>query len=277
MRLTKRLKIALATTAAALVGVVAPAGAAAWAPADSATIHPGVMTNTDGSGQCTSNFIYQDGNGTYIGQAAHCSSTGAATDTDGCVADSLPLGTKVQIDGADVKGTMVYNSWLAMQANGETDEETCAYNDLALVEIDPSDVSKVNPSIPDFGGPQGIGGTATGEQVSTYGNSSLRAGITVLSPKNGVTVESSPEGWSHTVYTVTPGIPGDSGSAFLNADGEALGTLSTVAIAPLAASNGVGDIGKELAYAQQNGFAGLQLVNGTEPFQPKLLGQVPLP
>ena len=42
-------------------------------------------------------------------------------------------------------------------------------------------------------------------------------------------------GWSRTVYTVTPGIPGDSGSGFLNASGQAIGVLSTVAIAPYAA------------------------------------------
>ena len=39
-------------------------------------------------------------------------------------------------------------------------------------------------------------------------------------------------------------------------------------IAPLAGSNGVGDIAKELAYAQANGMAGLTLANGTEPFAP---------
>jgi hypothetical protein len=90
-------------------------------------------------------------------------------------------------------------------------------------------------------------------------------------------VETSPGGWSHTAYTLTPGIPGDSGSAFLNRDGAALGTLSTVAIAPLPASNGVGDVGREIAYARAHGFDGLQLVHGTEPFQKKLLGRVPLP
>ena len=42
--------------------------------------------------------------------------------------------------------------------------------------------------------------------------------------------------------------------------------LSTVAIAPLPASNGVGDLAKELAYAQANGFSGLTLALGTEPF-----------
>jgi len=262
----------------ALIAIaVGPSLASAWAPAASAPIHPGVMTNTDGSGQCTSNFIFSRGNDTYIGQAAHCSSTGAATDTDGCTSQSLPLGTRVEIDGASVKGTLAYNSWLTMQANGEADEETCAYNDLALVRIDPADVGKVNPSIPDFGGPTGVGTAAAGQQVYTYGNSSLRGGVTALSPKNGLVVERTPGGWSYSVYTLTPGIPGDSGSAFLNANGAALGTLSTVAIAPLPASNGVGDVGSELAYARAHGFDGLELVNGTEPFEKKLLGKVPLP
>jgi len=271
----------LKSTSALILALIAlavgPSLASAWAPAATAPIHPGVMTNTDGSGQCTSNFIFSRGNDTYIGQAAHCSSTGAATDTDGCTSQSLPLGTRVEIDGASVKGTLAYNSWLTMQADGEADEETCAYNDLALVRIDPADVGKVNPSIPDFGGPTGVGTAAAGQQVYTYGNSSLRGGVTALSPKNGLVVERTPGGWSYSVYTLTPGIPGDSGSAFLNANGAALGTLSTVAIAPLPASNGVGDVGSELAYARAHGFDGLELVNGTEPFAKKLLGKVPLP
>jgi hypothetical protein len=271
------LKSASALALVLIAFAVGPSLASAWAPAATAPIHPGVMTNTDGSGQCTSNFIFSRGNDTYIGQAAHCSSTGAATDTDGCTSQSLPLGTRVEIDGASVKGTLAYNSWLTMQANGEADEETCAYNDLALVRIDPADVGKVNPSIPDFGGPTGVGTAAAGQQVYTYGNSSLRGGVTALSPKNGLVVERTPGGWSYSVYTLTPGIPGDSGSAFLNANGAALGTLSTVAIAPLPASNGVGDVGSELAYARAHGFDGLELVNGTEPFAKKLLGKVPLP
>ena len=257
-----------------IVAAVLPASASAWAPAATAPIHPGVPTNTVGSGQCTANFIFTEGSKTYIGQAAHCASTGAATDTDGCVAESLPLGTKVDVDGANVQGTLAYSSWVEMQSNGETDEETCAYNDLALVELDPSDVPNVNPSIPVFGGPTGVGTAKSGDQVYTYGNSSLRQGITALSPKSGAVLQATPGGWSYSLYTVTPGIPGDSGSAFLNATGQALGTLSTVAIAPLPASNGVGDIGKELAYARAHGHSGLQLVNGTEPFKAKLLGLI---
>ena len=64
-----------------------------------------------------------------------------------------------------------------MQAAGETDANTCDYNDLALVKLDPADSGKVNPSIPFWGGPTGITDTtATGDKVLSYGNSSLRQG-----------------------------------------------------------------------------------------------------
>ena len=280
--------------ASAIAATTAPSQAAAkgkggqnvavatWAPADTAAIHPGVQMYTEGA-QCTANFVYTDGAGnTYVGYAAHCAGTGAATDTNGCDAASLPLGTKVDfVEGGSLvtsgtkvgSGTLAYSSWLTMQQKGETDENACAYNDLALVKVDAADVAKVNPSVPFWGGPVGINttGTAAGDTVYSYGNSSLRGGVEELSPKQGTSLGTEGEGWSHPVYTVTPGVPGDSGSAFLDAEGKALGTLSTLAIAPLAGSNGVGDLSHELAYAQANGgIAGLSLVNGTEPFSPLL-------
>jgi len=263
----------LAATIAATLAFAAPAAAEpTWAPADSAAIHPGVQTVTEG-GQCTSNFVYFDGaDNVYLGQAAHCSSTGGSTETDGCDSGSQPLGTPVEVEGASKPGTLVYNSWLTMQANGESDPDTCAYNDLALVKLDPADYGKVNPSIPFWGGPTGIVDTvAQGEKVLSYGNSSLRLGLTQLSPKEGLSLGQTGNGWSHEVYTVTPGIPGDSGSAFMDADGKALGILSTVAIAPLPASNGVGDVNKEIAYMHAHGGPGANIVNGTEPFTGPLL------
>ncbi len=265
----------LATALSIGVAALAPAAASAWAPADQATIHPGIQTDTAGSGQCTANFIFTRGTDTFIGQAAHCAGTGAATDTNGCDASSLPLGTKVDLVGSGATGTLAYSSWLTMQANGESDPETCDYNDLALVKINPADVAKVNPSVPGYGGPTGVGSPgSTGADVYSYGNSSLRGGITQLSPKQGKLIENSPGGWSHTVYTVTPGIPGDSGSGFLSSTGAAFGTLSTVAIAPLAGSNGVGDVSRELNYANANGFGGTALVPGTEPFTPDIVGAI---
>jgi hypothetical protein len=256
-------------TIVAVLAVAAPANAAPnWAPAGSAAVHPGVMTFTEGA-QCTANFVYFDGaNNVFIGQAAHCSGTGGATETDGCDAASLPVGTKVEVDGASRPGTMVYNSWIAMQQAGETDADTCAYNDFALIQLDPADAASVNPTVPHWGGPTGLGdATATGENVYSYGNSSLRAGVSTLSPKRGASLGTDSGGWNHTVYTATPGIPGDSGSGFLDKDGKAFGTLSTVAIAPLAGSNGVGDLAHELAYMRSHSsFSGVQLANGTEAF-----------
>jgi len=268
-RLLSVLAVALATSA---IGAASAPAAPTWAPAATAAIHPGVQVFTDGA-QCTANFVFYDASDLYIGQAAHCSGTGAATDTNGCTAGSLPIGTPVEITGASRPGTLVYNSWLAMQALGEKDADTCAFNDLALVRIDPADAGKVNPSIPFWGGPTGLDGdgTVAGDKVVSFGNSELRGGITQLSPKEGLSLGDDGNGWSHTVYTATPGIPGDSGSAFLNRTGEALGVLSTVALAPLAGSNGVGDLARELSYLAAHSSFAVTPAHGTEPFRGPLL------
>jgi hypothetical protein len=270
--------VTCATVAVPLVAADAPTASAAptWAPAATAPIHPGVQTITAGA-QCTANFVFFDASNTvYIGQAAHCSGTGGATETNGCDSGSLPIGTPVQVGGASQPGTMVYNSWLAMQAAGETNPDTCAFNDLALVRLNPADFAKVNPSIPFWGGPNGIdaNGTVQGENVYSYGNSSLRGGVTQLSPKQGVSIGDDGNGWSHNVYTATPGIPGDSGSAFLNSTGAALGVLSTVQIAPLAGSNGVGDVSREIDYMSSHSSLGAQLALGTQPFNPNIVANL---
>ncbi|GAA3552672.1 hypothetical protein GCM10022222_40410 [Amycolatopsis ultiminotia] len=236
-------------------------------------MHPGVQTQTNGA-QCTSNFVFSNGSEVFLGQAAHCSGTGGETDTNGCDSGSLPLGTPVTVEGAAKPGTLVYNSWLTMQAKHETDANTCQYNDLALVKIDPADVAKVNPSLPFWGGPTGLStaGTSALGTVLSYGNSELRGGITQLSPKQGASLGDTGGGWSHTVLTVTPGIPGDSGSAFLDRDGKALGVLSTLNLLPQPGTNGVGNLSLELAYANANGGVGaVQMVPGTTPFRGPLL------
>jgi hypothetical protein len=273
-------RLLAAASLVATIGVLgaAPTSVAAptWAPAASATIHPGVQLFTDGA-QCTANFIFSDGTNTYIGQAAHCQSTGASTDTDGCTSGSLPLGTPVDIGDTGVQGTIVYSSWLTMQANHETDANACAYNDIALVKIPASAVGLVNPSVPSFGGPTGVGpSTTSGQLVYSYGNSELRAGISLLSPQTGLSFGDQGNGWSHEVYTLTPGIPGDSGSGFLNANGQAIGVLSTLTLLPTPGSNNVSDLGHMLAYMHSHGGPNAHLVTGTQAFHASLLGLVPL-
>jgi hypothetical protein len=283
MKLVSRLSVVLGVLAAA--GLAGAGSASAWAPAGSASIHPGVMTFTNapsflaGASQCTSNFVFTDSTGNaYLGQAAHCSSTGGSTSTNGCTTKSLPLGTPIYsgdlvnggIQNGTLIGTLAYNSWITMQNRQETDANTCAFNDLALIKIDPSQVANVNPTVPFWGGPNGLaaGGSQAGDRVFTYGNSILRGGVSVLSPKTGVSLGDlgGSGGWSQDVYTATPGIPGDSGSGFMDASGNALGVLSTVQLAPIAASNGVGTLAKELAYANAATGLGFQVATGTTPF-----------
>jgi hypothetical protein len=159
-----------------------------------------------------------------------------------------------------------------MHANGEADANTCQYNDIAIIKLDPADYGKVNPSIPFWGGPTGVTDTvAQTSKVESYGNSSLRLGITQLSPKQGLSLGQDSGGWNHTVYTVSPGIPGDSGSAFIDAQGRAFGILSTLQVAPIPGGNGVGDVSRELAYMRSHGGPNLTLAPGTEPFRGPLL------
>ncbi len=233
--------------------------------------------------QCTSNFVFTDSSRrVYLGYAAHCAGKGGATDTNGCSTGSVPRGTSVRFaTGANLvtsgttvgRGRLVYSSWRAMQRRGTPSANACDFNDFALVRVDAKDARKVNPSVPFWGGPVGLadGGPAAGTRVYSYGQSSLRP-TTVLSPKVGLSLGArGGGGWTSDVYTATPGVPGDSGSGFLNSSGRAAGTLSTVQVAPLAGSNGLGTLAKELRFAKQHsGIEGLRLVKGTEPFDPIL-------
>lgn len=271
-----RLRAALGQASAVLLTVAAATwfpGTAAAAPqfasAESARIFPGVQTST--AGDCTSNFVFTNGTDVFLGQAAHCAGTGGnPTMTDGCTSGSMPLGTPVTVQGATHPGTLVYSSWLAMQEVGETDAATCAANDFALVKLDPADAAATNPSIPVFGGPTGVDrdGSVPGEAVYSYGNSPLRGGLMQLSPKSGVDVGTQNDGWTHLILTLTPGLPGDSGSAVLSSQGEALGVLVTLGLVPAPATNGATDLGRALDYANEHGDLGeLSLVSGTESFQ----------
>lgn len=240
------------------------------------TVRPGdqlYMPNGDGtSSQCTANFGFTNGSAQFIGLAAHCFGLGSNTDTNGCLTTSKPLGAEVDdVNGSRI-GSLAYSSWLTMLQRGEDPNgERCQYNDLALVRLD-SGVT-LNPTVPSWGGPNGLtaaGAPEAGKTVYTYGNSSLRQGITVLSPKKGTGVEDSPGGWSHLVQTTNPGIPGDSGSGFMDASGNAFGILSTLNIAiPGGVANGVGDLGLELAYANSFGAVGtVSVVRGATAFNP---------
>jgi hypothetical protein len=238
----------------------------------SAGIFPGVQSRTDKT-FCTVNFVFTDAKANvYFGQSAHCSRTELkeeAAQPNGCTFGSKPLGTRVTFVDSRVVGTLVYSSWLAMQRVGEKDLNACVDNDFALVKVPRFAHNQVNPSMPLFGGPTGLNtaGTQPGDTVVGYGNSPTRQDLSDLKPKQSVSVGTVDGGWAHLIYSATPGIPGDSGGPYLDADGRALGSLSRMVLGPSPAANSITDIAKALEYAQRHsGIKGLRLAKGTEKF-----------
>ena len=160
-----------------------------------------------------------------------------------------------------------------MQSLGEADPDTCAFNDLALVRIDPADVGKVNPSIPFWGGPTGVDpdGTVAGDKVLSFGNSELRGGVTALSPKEGASLGDDGGGWSHTGLHRDAGDPGRLGQRVPQPHGP--GARRAVDRRDRAAR------GQQrrrrhrprAAYLTSNTSFAVTLANGTEPFRGPLL------
>ncbi|HET6406212.1 MAG TPA: trypsin-like peptidase domain-containing protein [Candidatus Thermoplasmatota archaeon] len=239
-----------------------PGTISAWPSVGDALIRPGVQVVSP-TGQCTSNFVFAspDNATLYLGLAAHC-------------VEGLELGTEVDI-GKAAKGRLAYSSWATMADIGEKDEAVLDVNDFALIEIDPSARKLVHPSVRHFGGPTALadsGSVARGDKVLTYGNSGLRQQIDPASWHEGYVVETRDR--STTVYTVTPGVPGDSGSAVLTGDGRALGILVTLTILPTTGSNGVTHLDRALDYAREH--AGLDARLATWPLEdPGLLPPLP--
>lgn len=223
-----------------------PAGGSAWAAEPAATIRPGVQVTSD-TGQCTSNFLFVDDANVYVGLAAHC-------------VEGLKIGALLDIASGAATGTLAYSSWLTMDDVNEKDADTREYNDFALVLLPPEARGVASPSMRHFGGPTDLAASSEvvqGDKVLTYGNSGLRGGLDPAAWHEGYVLETS--AWTTTAYTVTPGIPGDSGSGVLTADGRALGILVTLTIAPTTGSNGITHLDMAMGYARQHAGLAVRL------------------
>lgn len=234
-------------------------------PLGEATIRPG---NALGTGSCTTNFLFLDSDGhtVYIGTAAHCVQQSSGdlldnTNTNGCesvVRPHEPETVEVPLEGAQHRAVLAYSSWWTMQAVGEANVATCANNDFALLRLHPDDAAKAHPALLTFGGPTSIAeDEAIGDLVLTHGATSLRPGIDELDARRGIITATS--AWSHDTMQITPGLPGDSGSAVIRDDGAAIGILVTVGLSPLP-SNGITDLGRAVDYANSVGGMDVQLL-----------------
>ena len=99
-------------------------------------------------------------------------------------------------------GTLAYSSWLTDAEDRRQGPEHLRLQRPRAGQGQLRATSrKVNPSVPFWGGPTGMdtNGTAAGDRVYTYGNSSLRAGVAALSPHTGASLgdDAADGGWSH--------------------------------------------------------------------------------
>ena len=259
-----------------------PDRATRWARPPPRQLHPGVQAYTARRPVHDQLRLHATRAGrVYLGYAAHCAGKGEATDTDGCRTTSHPIGTRVRFaeggivaDGGTTvgHGRLAYSSWITMRKLG-AGRNACAANDFALVARGQRGPAQGQPERPDVGWtrrPVDRRAPARGRRSTpTASPACARPRCSRRRP-----ARRSGRRTAAGAGTSTPPRPASRATpaaASSTQDGRAVGTLSTVAIAPLAGSNGLGDLASELRYAQRHsGIKGLRLVPGTEPFSPLL-------
>jgi hypothetical protein len=225
-----------------------------WPALEEAKIRPG--TNIV-SGACTSNFLFRtpDNRTLFLGTAAHC-------------VDDKAIGDDVQVADGVATGQLAYSSFHAMNDTGDD----IAGNDFALVALPDSARATIHPAMITFGGPTGIAtDVVQGDKLLAHGNSSLRPDAVPdrAGPREGYVTHH--DEWTTGMYFEGPGIPGDSGSGVMTADGAALGDVITVELAPEPASNNAANLAATLPYA--NDYLGYEVELVTWPMQDE--GQLP--
>lgn len=275
MRLILRCLALAFGTALPLISLPALA-AGPYQPDPTRPIHPGTQVVTPFT-VCTSNFVFTDDTGAiYLGYTAHCNpNEDDQTSLNGCLMNPAPLGDRAQFvvdktpgsTGTVVgSGTIVYSSWVAMHAEGQTDATLCNNNDLALIRVDDADLDKVDPTVPHWGGPnsaQAADFPFWFQPLYGYLNSQYRTGQDQLKPTTAMMFWPAP--WNAFIYSFNFGIEHDSGAGYMDHKGRPVGTLTSLNFWP-PLSNTLVSLKQSMAYAQTHGMPGLRIVTGEQPF-----------
>ncbi len=192
-----------------VVAAVPPSVASAWAPAGQATVHPGVQVFTEGA-QCTVQLRLR-GRRRRSTSARPRTAREPAGRPKPTAAAAARCRSARPVEGDRRQQTRHARLQLVADDAGKRRDRS-RHLRLQRPRADRGSTrptsAKVNPSVPGFGGPTGVGTVGgLGSTVYSYGNSELRGGITKLSPKQGVVVQNEGGGWSHNVVTLTPGHP----------------------------------------------------------------------
>lgn len=204
-------------------------------PERASGIRPGsqlFVEHEQGTASCSANFLWRDGNTgkRYLGAAGHCflGSTPAAEGiADGDGADVSGLTVSVAVDApigglsgqslTDVEVVELGDVVYARQA--EPGGGAGVGHDFGLVEIPESAAHLVDPSLPQFGGPDGIvreGAPSAGTPVVQYGAGIVNGELYLTQARRGLSLGSS--GSYRSWVAVLRATPGDSGSALLAAE-----------------------------------------------------------
>lgn len=205
-------------------------------------LSPGDQILVEGA-SCTLGFLVADPTGLYFTTAGHCIREGQVA--------SNP-------DHGDI-GVGAFR-FLDPDTGQPTDGQPG--KDFALIRLDPALYDKLNPKICGWDGPKGIyRETPGGGEVRHYGHG-------VVFGEFGPTTQ---QRQGYNLWTdldaftwAGMGVPGDSGSAVITADGLALGVLTHVIIAP-PDTNGGTHLDKGFALAAEKGFRLRLVLAGEDP------------
>jgi hypothetical protein len=203
-------------------GARVPAGAKV--PAAVGLAYPGirpgqwlvtVTTKPVGFAWCTANFVFKK-SGTYgLGTAGHCAAKDALGGYPDVTAYVVPPPASGKLPGFYHIGRFVLS-----HNNGIGD-------DFAMISIYPKYASWMNPTMPVWGGPQGVYRSTSPTLVEHFGHGAAvgtggtpRAGLAPIMNARG--------GTAFAWYGV--GAPGDSGSAVKAVTGEAVGDFTHIVI-----------------------------------------------
>lgn len=163
---------------------------------------PGVQANGCIVTGCTANFVFTDGTSKYIGTARHC-------------VDGVGSRVAMQVDTTTVAD--IGSVTKMTPGDGEPGQ------DFALIKID-ADVEQkwgVDPAIPVVGGPNGVYTGCGPEVIKHYGHG-YAAAVGQGKPGGGLATNWNNDGFGWT----GTGLPGDSGSGVVTANGQAAGDLT---------------------------------------------------
>lgn len=207
-------------------------------------LSPGDEVVSDGTG-CTLAFLLADPTGLYFATAGHC----------------IQVGNTATNPGLGNFGVGAFHH-LKPETGSETDGSPG--EDFGLIRIDPEYYDKLNPKVCGWNGPTGLYDSAPGSgEVHHYGYGLLFGSISEETrTRTGYNLIND----NTAFYWTGAGVPGDSGSAVLAADGRALGVLTHLVVSP-PDTNGGTHLLRGFALAEAGGYQLRLVLMGEDPIQ----------